>query len=223
MSLGQITQCRCAGPAEDRSLPDTSGLILPHCSFSCEDAEVRYALFDADDKVFYDLDNQKKAKAFTGQYVTIIGALNKATGTITVDRVARVLPRRIAQAKSIYIDCDTCAREMAKALPAANEVLGEWNHFGIVADPTKADLIFLFSANPYLGDYRTRQGPDKRPSKVNVTYMNVVDARTGQSLWGDSRAWGSLLVAKATRSLIAEFRLRVEEENQSDPQSSTAK
>ena len=56
-----------------------------------------------------------------------------------------------------------------------------------MANRRKADLIFLFSANSYLGDYGTRDGPDTRPVHVDITFMNVVDPHTGESLWGDSR------------------------------------
>jgi len=44
--------------------------------------------------------------------------------------------------------------------------------------------------------------------------MDVVDPHTGESFWGDSRRWGSLFVATATRDLIVEFKeeLQIEEE-----------
>jgi hypothetical protein len=47
---------------------------------------------------------------------------------------------------------------------------------------------------------------------VDITYMDVVDPRTGRSLWSDYRQWGSWRVPNATKSLIAEFRLQLEEE-----------
>ncbi len=93
---------------------------------------------------------------------------------------------------------------MAAAWRAAFEELSDWGRYDIDPDPKKADLIFLFSANPYLGDYVTRDGPDKRGVAVDITYMNVVDPQTGENLWGDSRQWGSLFVAKATKDLIEE-------------------
>ena len=79
-----------------------------------------------------------------------------------------------------------------------------------VPDPTNADLIFLFSANPYLGDYVTRDGPDKRPVIVDTTYLNVVDPRTGKSFWGDFGQAGAWFVSSATRDLIDEFRAQLE-------------
>ena len=82
----------------------------------------------------------------------------------------------------------------------------------MIADARKADLVFVVSANPYLGDFASRDGPDKRPVAVDITYVNVVDPRTGQDLWGDSRQWGYLFVAKATRDLIDEFKTQLARE-----------
>ncbi len=73
----------------------------------------------------------------------------------------------------------------------------------------QADLILVVSANPYLGDYLTRDGPDQRPVYIKITYMNVVDPHTGQSLWGDSKEFGSWLIPKATKDLVEEFKEQV--------------
>jgi hypothetical protein len=53
----------------------------------------------------------------------------------------------------------------------------------------------------------------ERPVRVDITYMSVIDPHTGESFWDDSRRWGSLLVARATKDLIVEFKeeLAVEE------------
>ena len=93
--------------------------------------------------------------------------------------------------------------------------LADWNRFRVLPDRRRADLIFLLSANPYLGDYLTRDGPDTRPVSVNVTFMNVIDPGTGENLWGECRRWGSWRVPEATRDLIADFRkqLNAEEEH----------
>jgi hypothetical protein len=99
---------------------------------------------------------------------------------------------------------------MAAATPAAFQELADWGRFEVVASRKKADLIFLFSANPYLGDYVTRDGPDTRPVRVDITFMNVVDPRTGESLWDGSRQWGSWFVGKATKDLMVAFRKQLE-------------
>jgi len=136
--------------------------------------------------------------------------LDEATGTIHVDNMFRALPPKVTQAKSVYIDCDACPRGMAAAWRAAFQKLSDWGRFDILPDPKKADLIFLFSANPYLGDYVTRDGPDKRVVFIKITYMDVVDPHTGTSLWDDSREWGSWRVASATEDMIGELRHELE-------------
>lgn len=99
---------------------------------------------------------------------------------------------------------------MAVAEGRALHELQLWGRFQIVYQRDEADLVFLFSANEYLGDYLTRDGPDKRPVSVDFTIMTVVDPRTGESLWSDSRRWGSWRVDHATKELIAELREQIE-------------
>ncbi|MGA2337186.1 MAG: hypothetical protein WA383_17455 [Terriglobales bacterium] len=119
------------------------------------------------------------------------------------------LSPKVVEAKSALIVCE-CPRGMAVAEGRALEELQLWGRFQIVKHRDKADLVFLFSANQYLGDYLTRDGPDKRPVSVDFTIMTVVDPSTGENLWSDSRRWGSWRVDHATRELIAEFRQRIE-------------
>lgn len=119
---------------------------------------------------------------------------------------------KIKQATSVAIDCSACPRALAKAGTTAKQELIDWKRFRIVNDPKEADLIFMFSGNPYLGDYLTRKGPDTRVVKIDVTIMTVIDPHTGQELWSDSRRWGSLRVAGATKSLIDELRSDLESE-----------
>lgn len=113
---------------------------------------------------------------------------------------------KIKRADSVAIDCSACPRSLAEAGKVAKQELLVWNRFRIVEDPKKADLIFMFSANPYLGDYLTRDGPDKRPVRIDGTIMTVVDPHTGEELWSDSMHWGSWRVGSATRALINELR-----------------
>jgi hypothetical protein len=208
---GQITQCKCSGSGSRAAAPGSGETTSP-CAAACSEKGVTYVLYDARNKIAYQVDKQKKCKAFVGQYVLIIGSLDQATATIEVDDISRALPPKVMQAKSVYIYCDGCVRAMAKAKSAAFEQLTVWNRLTVVPNPRKADLIFLFSANPYLGDYVTRDGPDKRPVAIEITYMNVVDPQTGEDLWGDFRDWGSLRVAGATRDLVAEFGRQFEEQ-----------
>jgi len=119
------------------------------------------------------------------------------------------LSPKVMQAKSALIVCE-CPRGLAVAEGRALQELQLWGRFQIVHRRDQADLVFLFSANEYLGDYLTRDGPDKRPVSVDFTIMTVVDPHTGENLWSDSRRWGSWRVDHATRDLIAEFRQLIE-------------
>jgi hypothetical protein len=208
----------CVGP-EGRTPTIVNGETTLPCTVPHSKKSVRYILFNAGNKSTYHLEGLSKIKSFAGMEVDVVGTLDTATGTIHVDEINRALPAKILQASSVYIDCDACPRGMAAAWRAAFDEIENWGRFDITPDPKKADLIFIFSANPYLGDYVTRDGPDTRGVKVNITFMDVVDPLTGRDLWGDSRQWGSLFVAKATKDLILELKLRMEEESQSDPQS----
>jgi hypothetical protein len=120
---------------------------------------------------------------------------------------------KIKQAETAAIDCSACPRALAEAGTTAKEVLLSWKRFRLVDDPRKADLIFMFSANPYWGDYLTKQGPDTRPVQINGTIMTVIDPHTGEELWSDSRRWGSWRVAGATKALIDELRSEMESES----------
>lgn len=120
---------------------------------------------------------------------------------------------RIKRAESAAIDCSACPRALAQAGKTAKQMLLAWNRFRLVDDPKQADLVFMFSANPYLGDYLTRKGPDTRPVRIAGTIMTVIDARTGEELWTDSRRWGSWRVASATSDLIDELRGEMEVES----------
>jgi hypothetical protein len=119
------------------------------------------------------------------------------------------LPNKIMQANSVLIVCE-CPRRLAVAENRALVELQRWGRFQLVHKRDEADLVFLFSGNKYLGDYLTRDGPDTRPIVVDSTIMTVVDAKTGEGLWSDSRRWGSLFVDRATKDLIEEFRGQIE-------------
>jgi hypothetical protein len=116
-----------------------------------------------------------------------------------------LLPPRIMQADTVFIDC-TCPRALAVARQRALQQLQAWGRFRLVENLRQADLVFLFSGNKYLGDYLTRDGPDKRPVAIESTIMTVIDAHTGEALWTDSRRWGSWRVDGATRDLVGELK-----------------
>ena len=119
------------------------------------------------------------------------------------------LSPKILKAQTVYLDCD-CRREMKASVPNALPEFFEWGRYQLAPDRDHADLIFLFSMHPYLGDYFTRDGPDKRPAIVDFTILTVIDGRTGEALWSESKRWGYMLVSKASRALLRDFRKAVE-------------
>jgi EF hand len=206
---GEVTDCMCSGPVEHTVTLEKNGTTAP-CTIACANKGAKYVLSNPETKTVYQLDNQRKGKAFAGKNVVVMGTLDETTGTIHVSDMFGALSPKVTEAKSVYIVCDACLRGMAAAKPAASQELADWGRFDVLPNSRNADLVVLFSANPYLGDYGIRDGPDTRPVHVDITYMNVVDPRTGESLWGDSRQWGSWFVSKATKDLIAEFREQLE-------------
>ncbi len=117
---------------------------------------------------------------------------------------------KVLPAKTVLIVCE-CPRGLAAAQRTALQELQRWGRFQLVQRRDEADLVLLYSGNVYLGDYVTRDGPDKRPMTVDTTHMTVVDPRTGENLWSDSRRWGSWRVSHATKEMIAEFKEQIEE------------
>jgi hypothetical protein len=208
---GAIIDSMCAGPKGHTAMLK-AGESMADCTLACVKMGAKLVLFNPQNQTVYQLDDQAKPRDFAARNVLVVGTLNKTTGTIHVSDVVLALPAKATQAKSVYVDCDACVRGMAKANQAAVDGLLDWKRFSLVQDPKKADLIILISPNPYLGDYLTRKGPDPRPVHVLITYMDVIDPRTGQSLWSDSSKSGSWRVSGATKNLVAEFRAHMEAE-----------
>lgn len=119
------------------------------------------------------------------------------------------LSPKIVKANYVYIDC-VCPRTLAAAQETALQQVQAWGRFQIAENRRQTDLVILFSGNPYLGDYVTRDGPDTRPVAIESTIMTVIDPITGQTLWTDSRRWGSWRVKGATKDLIEELREQME-------------
>lgn len=219
MFKGQITRCMCDASAHSVAtsdkprVPSNQAGPIAACNVSCVKKGIKYFLSDPANKATYLLDKQRESKPFAGRFVIVLGTLDAASDTIRVDDIHRALPPEVQAARSVAVVCDACPRMMAKAGPAALEALMDWDHYALIADPRKADLVFVVSANPYLGDFVTRDGPDKQQVAVDITYVNVVDPRTGEDLWGDSRRWGYLFVRKATRDLIEEFETQLKRES----------
>ena len=120
-----------------------------------------------------------------------------------------ILSAKIMHANTVYVDC-VCPRTMAIARESALRELQSWGRFQISDDRRGADLVFLFSGNPYLGDYLTRDGPDTRPVMIKNTIMTVIDPTTGATMWTDKREWGSWRVGSATKDLINALRQQMD-------------
>jgi len=139
-------------------------------------------------------------------------ALSSLFGLSTVQAQDAPALGKIKKADTVAIDCSECVRTLAKAADIAEQELTAWNRFRLVDDPKQADLVFIFSANPYTGDYLTRKGADERPVKVDGTILTVIDPHTGEELWSDSKRWGSIRIAGETKALIDELRSQLEAE-----------
>ena len=147
------------------------------------------------------------------------------------------LPPQITTAKTVYIDNQS---GMAKLGDRAYEQLQKWGRFQVVQDRKQADLIFLLSAREYNGGYVTSGGGTTgridesgnintsssptytTPVSVGYTYLTVIDPRTGENLWSDSKKWGNLYTGfhSATKGLIDELEKRI---NEAQPSGETKK
>ena len=206
---GHIVQCSCNGGAANAAAPNQAGGIAP-CPAPCSNASGRFLLLDPKSNVAWEFDKDELPKTYANRDAYVIGILRTGTHVIEVNNVIPDVPPPIRQAKTVSIVCDACPRAMSKTRAAAFERLSAWGRFKIVPEPKNAELVLLISANPYLGDYVTRDGPDQRPVHIDIVYMNVLDPRTGQSLWGDRQRVGSWFVVSATKDLVDELREIVE-------------
>ncbi|MGB9233148.1 MAG: hypothetical protein WCC04_01960 [Terriglobales bacterium] len=138
------------------------------------------------------------------------------------------LPPQITAAKTVYIDNQS---GLAKLGDRAYEQLTKWGHFQVIQDRKQADLILLMSARAYDGGYITSGGgttgtidesgninTTNNPTytshvSVNYTFLTVIDPKTGDSLWSDSKRWGNLYTGfhSATKGLIDELMKRINE------------
>jgi hypothetical protein len=146
---------------------------------------------------------------FTEILAILLCAAALAPASLAKKEERHALPAKIMQANSVYVDC-VCPRALGAAQETALLELQSWGRFKISEDRRHSDLIVLFSGNPYLDDYLTRDGPDMRPVAISSTIMTVIDPNTGKTLWADYRRWGSWRVKGATKDLIKELREQME-------------
>ena len=81
---GEIMDSACAKGGGHESMFKKMGTNDPKaCTEACVKGGSKYVLIKPD-KTFYELDNQTKSKAFSGQKVEVSGTLDKASKTIHV-------------------------------------------------------------------------------------------------------------------------------------------
>ena len=135
------------------------------------------------------------------------------------------LPDAVLQAKTIYLENQSGYAYIADR---AYDELMKWGRYKIVTSKKEADLILLFGSSEYQGPSTTTgtvvmndsYGNNKpttgtvvsntTSSQEGVTHITVLDAKSGESLWRDSRQWGAY--RSATRGLVKDLRKRVEEQ-----------
>ena len=146
-----------------------------------------------------------------------------STSSLAREKNHLPLPPQILSAKTIYIDNQSGA---AKLADRAYEQLTKWGRWQVVSDRQKADLILLLSTRQYNGGYTTsttgriddngniNTTSDATPVSVGYTYITVVDPKTGDNLWSDSKRWGNLYTGfhSATKGLVDELMKRIGEE-----------
>ena len=137
------------------------------------------------------------------------------------------LPDQVLQAKNVYIVNLTGE---ASFLDKAYDEITKWGRFKVVSKRDDADLLFVLSAREYtttmVTDSNTEgrvddsgnvklEGHSQTSTVVNgTTFLTVADPKSGDELWSDSKAWGSLLTGfhSATRGLIQNLQKRIDEQ-----------
>ena len=103
------------------------------------------------------------------------------------------LAPQLISAKTVYIDNQSGS---PTAGDHAYQELSGWGRFQIVQDKSQADMVFLLTAHPVT---------------VGAT-LTVLDAKTGQALWKDTLAAGTIRQRAPIKNAINELRKRIEEE-----------
>jgi hypothetical protein len=153
----------------------------------------------------------------------VVSSIALSTLAFAKDKHHLPLPPQITSAKTIYIDNQS---GLAKLGDRAYEQLTKWGRWQVVTERQKADLILLLSAHQYDGGYvgNTTGRVDENgnisatssstPVTVGYTFITVVDPKTGDNLWSDSKRWGNLYTGfhSATKGLVDELMKRINEE-----------
>jgi len=85
---GEIMDSQCASMgSHDQMMKQEGAKNAKECSDACVKMGGKYVLYDAGTKTTYQLDDQTKAKEFSGQKVTVTGTYNKSTQTVLVNDI----------------------------------------------------------------------------------------------------------------------------------------
>lgn len=136
------------------------------------------------------------------------------------------LPQKVINAKTVYIDNRSGYANIADK---AYDELQKWGRFRIIGDVKDADLVLLFSASSYHGGYTSTATvfsntneysgntqttgtvtSNTAPQIISETHLTLIDPKTGESIWSDSREWGRF--RSATRGLLKDLRKRMTEQ-----------
>ena len=123
------------------------------------------------------------------------------------------LPSQLLSAKTLFIENQASADVADKAY----EELKKWNRFEIVTERAKADLILSLAMKQrqHTGGNVSIWDSDGNYSHGTVsggtpgyTYLTIVDAKTGETLYSDARKW--VAFGSATRHMIKDLQQRIE-------------
>src|SRR6202453_531859 len=85
---GEIMDSQCAQmSSHDNMMKGEGATNSTECTLACVKKGGTYALYDPAAKRAYELDNQKKARDYVGQKVTITGTLDSGSNAIHVTKI----------------------------------------------------------------------------------------------------------------------------------------
>jgi hypothetical protein len=85
---GEIMDSQCAQMgSHDNMMKGEGAHNAKECTIACVKSGGKYALYDPTAKRAYQLDNQKKARDYAGQEVTITGTFDSTTDSIHVTNI----------------------------------------------------------------------------------------------------------------------------------------
>ena len=85
---GEIMDSQCAQMStHDKMMKGQGATNAKECTIACVKSGGKYALYDPAAKRAYQLDNQKKARDYAGQKVTITGSYDSTSDSIQVKNI----------------------------------------------------------------------------------------------------------------------------------------